>query len=63
MTAGVPQSRPWSKVKACRFWLDLERDLVRPRLIVALGATAAAAVLGKSVTIRDTRSRLIDLDE
>ena len=50
------------EIRACRFWLDLERDLVRPKLIVALGATAAQAVLGKTVTIRDTRSKLIDLD-
>jgi DNA polymerase len=58
----IHQKPTMGEVKACRFWLDLERDLVRPRLIVALGATAAAAVLGKTVTIRDTRSRLIDLD-
>ena len=50
------------EVRACRWWLDLERDLIRPKLIVALGATAASAVLGKIVTIRDTRSKLIDLD-
>ncbi|MEX6506021.1 UdgX family uracil-DNA binding protein [Jiella sp. M17.18] len=52
-----------SEIKVCRWWLDLERDLVKPKLIVALGATAAQAVLGKTVTIRDTRSKLIDLDE
>ncbi|MFD2236752.1 UdgX family uracil-DNA binding protein [Aureimonas populi] len=51
------------EVKVCRWWLELERELIRPRLIVALGATAAASVLGHSVTIRDTRSRLIDLEE
>ncbi|UIJ71233.1 UdgX family uracil-DNA binding protein [Aurantimonas sp. HBX-1] len=50
------------EIQACRWWLDIERDLIRPRLIVALGATAAAAVLGRTVTIRDTRSKLIDLD-
>ena len=50
------------EIRACRFWLDLERDLVKPKLVVALGATAAQAVLGKTVTIRDTRSKLIDLD-
>jgi uracil-DNA glycosylase len=50
-----------SEVKVCRWWLEQERELIRPKLIVALGATAAAAVIGKTVTIRDTRSRLIDL--
>lgn len=51
------------EIRACRWWLDLERELIKPKLIVALGATAAQAVLGKAVTIRDTRSRLIDLDD
>ncbi|MEH6719756.1 MAG: UdgX family uracil-DNA binding protein [Aurantimonas endophytica] len=50
------------EVQACRWWLDTERELIRPKLVVALGATAAAAVLGRTVTIRDTRSKLIDLD-
>jgi probable DNA metabolism protein len=58
----IHQKPNMGEVKACRFWLEMERDLVKPKLIVALGATAAAAVLGKTVTIRDTRSRLIDLD-
>ncbi|MCU0910777.1 MAG: UdgX family uracil-DNA binding protein [Rhodobacteraceae bacterium] len=34
------------EVEACRWWLDLERRLVRPRLIVAMGATALAALSG-----------------
>ncbi|MBB3996805.1 UdgX family uracil-DNA binding protein [Aureimonas pseudogalii] len=51
------------EVKVCRWWLEQERELIRPKLIVALGATAAASVLGRTVTIRDTRSRLIDLPD
>jgi DNA polymerase len=35
------------EVQACRWWLDLERRQVAPKLIVALGATAAAAVTGR----------------
>ncbi|MBC8129879.1 MAG: UdgX family uracil-DNA binding protein [Rhizobiaceae bacterium] len=58
----IHQKPSMGEVKACRFWLELERDIVRPKLVVALGATAAASVLGKTVTIRDTRSRLMDLD-
>lgn len=34
------------EIEACRWWLDLERRLVRPRLIVAMGATACAALTG-----------------
>ncbi|ALN74495.1 UdgX family uracil-DNA binding protein [Aureimonas sp. AU20] len=51
------------EVKVCRWWLEQERELIQPKLIVALGATAAASVLGHAVTIRDTRSRLIDLPD
>lgn len=34
------------EVRACRWWLDAERRLVKPRLLVALGATAAQALTG-----------------
>ena len=34
------------EVDACRFWLDQEMTAVRPRVIVALGATAAYAMMG-----------------
>ncbi|MCX7646283.1 MAG: UdgX family uracil-DNA binding protein [Rhodobacteraceae bacterium] len=34
------------EVEACRWWLDRERRLIRPRLIVAMGATACAALTG-----------------
>jgi uracil-DNA glycosylase family protein len=44
-----------SEMSACRPWLDLEIQLVKPRAIVCLGATAAQALLGK--TFRVTRHR------
>lgn len=43
------------EIEACHWWLDIERDLVRPAVIVAMGATAARGVLGRSVTIAKTR--------
>jgi len=43
------------EVKACRWWLDNERRLVGPKVVVALGATASAAVLGRPVSV--TRER------
>ena len=48
------------EVEACRWWLDQELELVRPRLTVALGATAAAALLRRPVTITRTRGRVIE---
>ena len=51
------------EVTACRWWLDGERRLVRPRVILALGATAALAVTGKSVPIMKTRGQALQLDD
>jgi DNA polymerase len=45
------------EVQACRWWLDNERRLVRPKVIVALGATAAKAVLGRPATILKDRGQ------
>ncbi|MFN3526477.1 MAG: UdgX family uracil-DNA binding protein [Paracoccus sp. (in: a-proteobacteria)] len=40
------QSPDGGHIEQCRWWLNLERDLIRPRLTVALGATAAFALTG-----------------
>jgi DNA polymerase len=44
-----------SHIEACRWWLDWELAVVRPALVVALGATAAEALLGRSVRILTER--------
>lgn len=49
------------EIAACRFWLEREKAAVRPRITVALGATAARALIGKVVTISGTRGRTITL--
>jgi uracil-DNA glycosylase family protein len=49
-----------AEIDACRWWLDRERALVKPRVIVALGATAARGVLGRSVTIASVRGEVLD---
>jgi DNA polymerase len=51
-----------SEIAACKFWLDLERREVQPAVIVLLGASAARAVLGRTVTISRERSRPIALE-
>ena len=43
------------EIDICRWWLDLERKLVAPKTIVALGATAARGVFGRSMTISAER--------
>jgi DNA polymerase len=43
------------EIEACRWWLDIERELVKPGVIVAMGATAARGVLRRAVTIGKMR--------
>jgi DNA polymerase len=45
------------EVDACRWWLDAERRLVRPRVILAMGATAALGVFGRATPIGASRGR------
>jgi DNA polymerase len=45
------------EIEACRRWLDIERELVRPDAIVALGATAARSLFGHPVTIAKSRGK------
>lgn len=49
-------------VEACRWWLRKEIELVDPRLIVALGATAGQALLGRPVKIGEARGKLLSAD-
>ena len=48
-----------SEVSACRWWLDAERRLVRPKVIVTLGATAALGVLNRKVAVTKERGEAI----
>jgi uracil-DNA glycosylase family protein len=41
------------EVLACRLWLDSEIAIVKPRVLVALGATAASVILPKARVMRD----------
>lgn len=50
-----------SEVAACRPWLEAEIMIVKPKLIVALGATAALAVAGKEMAITKERGRTFPL--
>lgn len=46
------------EVQRCRWWLDAEVKLVRPRLIVAMGATAALALTGRGEQLMARRGRV-----
>jgi uracil-DNA glycosylase len=45
----------WSEVTACRPWLEAEIAVVRPRVLVCLGATAAQSLLGKQFRVTKQR--------
>ena len=49
-----------AEIAACRPWLETEIALVKPRILVALGATAAQALLGKSFKVTQQRGRFVD---
>ena len=51
------------EVKACRWWFNLEIAAVRPRLVVALGATAARSVMNRTVVLARERGTPVHLPE
>lgn len=50
-------------IVACHPWLAAELEIVRPRVVVCLGATAARSVLGRPARIRQERGRLIAAED
>ena len=46
------------EINACRPWLDAELETVKPKLIVALGATAAQGLLGSSFRITQAHGKV-----
>jgi DNA polymerase len=51
------------EVAACRWWLDAERRLVRPAVVVAMGATATLAVFGRTRAIGRFRQQALQLQD
>ena len=51
-----PQDAAQREVAACHVWLEQELAAVRPSVIVALGATAVGAVMGRRITITEARA-------
>jgi DNA polymerase len=52
----------WSEVAACRPWLDAELAVVKPDILVCLGATSAQALLGRGFRVTRERGRPVDSD-
>jgi len=49
-----------AEINACRPWLDAEIAVVKPHLLVLLGATAAQALLGRDFRVSVQRGQLIE---
>jgi uracil-DNA glycosylase len=49
------------EIERCKIWLDVERAIVRPSGIVALGATAARSLFGRPLTITKVRGTAMQL--
>jgi uracil-DNA glycosylase len=48
-----------SEIRACNPWLDAEIDTIKPRVILALGATAAKALFGPQVRVTVQRGKVL----
>ena len=58
----IHQKPNWSEIAACRPWLEAELEVVQPRVLVCLGATAAQALLGRDFRVTKQRGELVDSD-
>ncbi len=49
-----------TEIAACRPWLDTEITLLKPEVVVCLGATAAQALLGRTFRVTQSRGQLLE---
>jgi DNA polymerase len=54
----IHQKPTTGEIDVCRWWLDQELALIKPRLAVALGATAARGLTGKSLPVMASRGKV-----
>jgi DNA polymerase len=50
----------YSEIHACRPWLDSELDVVKPEVLVCLGASAAQALLGRGFRVTRQRGKPVE---
>ena len=58
----IHQKPNWAEMTACRPWLEAELEVVQPRVLVLLGATAAQTLLGRQFRVTQWRGQLVDSD-
>lgn len=52
-----------NEIDHCRWWLDAERNIVKPKVILALGASAARGVLGRTDSVKRLRAEPLQLQD
>ena len=57
------QSPGAKEIDTCRWWIESERAIVQPKLVLAMGASAARGMLGKTVSISKARGAPIALED
>jgi uracil-DNA glycosylase family protein len=50
----------WAQIHACKPWLDAEIALLKPIIVLCLGATAAQALLGRQFKVSRQRGRFVN---
>ena len=51
------------EIERCRWWIELERAIVKPKVTVALGATAVRSLMGRPMTIGKIRGQVLDMPD
>jgi len=49
------------EIDRCKWWLDLELDIIQPELTVAMGGTAARSLLGKPIKVNTARGDVMHM--
>ncbi|HSC73383.1 MAG TPA: UdgX family uracil-DNA binding protein [Gaiellaceae bacterium] len=55
----IHQKPNWTEMTACRPWLEAELEVLKPRVLVLLGATAAQTLLGRQFRVTEHRGELL----
>ena len=59
----IHKSPTQREIAACQHWLEDEIDIVQPKLLVALGASAARSLLGRAVPVMASRGQFFVRDD
>ena len=59
----IHQSPGAKEIDTCRWWIEGEREIVKPKLVLAMGASAARSMLGKTVSISRVRGEPMPLED